>query len=58
MSSSRVQMTFTGALTAFEVSTASVTKSGSPRRPNPPPSSVVTTSTRSTGTPASFAASA
>src|SRR5438876_671695 len=58
MSSSRVQMTFAGALTAFEVSTASVTKPGSPRRPNPPPSGVVTTPTRSTGTPARLAARA
>ena len=41
MSSSRVHMTFTGLPTAFDVSTASVTKSASPRRPNPPPRYVV-----------------
>src|ERR1041385_7409870 len=35
MSSSRDQMTFTGAPTAFETRTASETKSGSSLRPNP-----------------------
>ena len=43
MSSSRVQTTFTGAPTAFDVSTASITKSTSPRRPKPPPRSVTWT---------------
>jgi hypothetical protein len=44
-------MTFTGAPTAFAVSTASTTKSISPRRPKPSPSRVVFTVTFSGGTP-------
>ena len=51
MSSSRDQTTFTGAPTAFDVSTASVTKSASPRRPNPPPRYVVWIFTLSAGRP-------
>ena len=42
--------------TAFAVSTASTMKSISPRRPKPPPSSVVFTVTFSGGTPAMRAA--
>ena len=49
MSSSRVQTTLTGLPTAFDVSTASVTKSASPRRPNPPPRYVVKMLTLSGG---------
>ena len=56
MSSSRVQTTFTGAPTAFDVSTASITKSTSPRRPKPPPRSIVWTETCPMGSPVSFAA--
>ncbi len=41
MSSSRVQISFTGAPTAFDASTAAGMKSTSRRRPNPPPSKVV-----------------
>src|SRR2546425_891628 len=56
MSSSRVHTTFTGAPTAFDVSTASTMKSISARRPKPPPSSVVFTMTFSGGRPVSRAA--
>ena len=45
MSSSRVQISFTGAPTAFDASTAAGTKSTSRRRPKPPPSRVVWTLT-------------
>ena len=45
MSSSRVQINFTGAPTAFDASTAAGTKSTSRRRPKPPPSKVVCTLT-------------
>ena len=51
MSSSRVHTTFTGLPTAFDVSTASVTKSASPRRPKPPPRYVVWMWTASAGSP-------
>src|SRR5678815_4165060 len=51
MSSSRDQITLTGAPTAFDVSTASVTKSPSPRRPKPPPTYVVCTKTLLSGRP-------
>ena len=45
-------MTFTGPPPiALAVSTASITKSRSPRRPNPPPRSVVWIVTRSGGSP-------
>jgi len=56
MSSSRVHTTFTGAPTAFAVSTASTMKSISPRRPKPPPSKVVLTMTFSGGSPVILAA--
>jgi len=49
-------MTFTGAPTALDVSTASTMKSCSPRRPKPPPRSVVWTVTFSGGSPVSRAA--
>ncbi len=55
MSSSRVQITLTGTPTAFAVSTASTMKSCSPRRPKPPPRSVVCTVTFSSGSPVSRA---
>ncbi len=45
MSSSRVQISFTGAPTAFDAATAAGTKSTSRRRPKPPPSRVVWTLT-------------
>jgi hypothetical protein len=51
VSSSRDQITFTGAPTAFDVSTASMTKSPSPRRPNPPPRYAVCTNTLLSGRP-------
>ena len=51
MSSSRDQITFTGAPTALEVSSASRMKSSSKRRPNPPPRYVVWTCTFSGATP-------
>src|SRR6266540_236672 len=51
VSSSRDQITFTGAPTAFEVSSASWMKSSSNRRPKPPPRYVVWTFTFSGGTP-------
>src|SRR5512132_1916391 len=51
MSSSLDQITLTGAFTAFEVSTASATKSCCPRRPKPPPSIIVLTLTASSGKP-------
>jgi hypothetical protein len=41
MSSSRVQITLTGAPTAFDASTAAGMKSISKRRPKPPPIRVV-----------------
>ena len=50
-------MTFTGPPPiALAVSSASTTKSRSPRRPNPPPSSVVWIVMRSAGSPVSRAA--
>src|SRR6266516_3578917 len=49
-------MTFTGAPTACETRTASETKSGSSRRPNPPPRNVVWTRTRCLDKPVSSAA--
>ena len=56
MSSSRDQITFTGAPTALDTRTASETKSGSSRRPNPPPEKVVWIRTFSLGMPATSAA--
>src|SRR6266511_2439195 len=56
MSSSRDQITFTGAPTAWDTRTASETKSGSSRRPNPPPKNVVWMRTLSRGSPVSSAA--
>ena len=56
MSSSRVQTSLIGMPAAFDTSTASSTKSVSPRRPKPPPTNVVTTVTASSGRPAIFAA--
>ena len=56
MSSSRVQITFTGAATAFETRTASETKSGSSRRPKPPPENVVWMRTFSLANPVTSAA--
>ena len=50
-------MTFTGPPPmALATSTASITKSRSPRRPNPPPRNVVLTVTLSTGSPVRRAA--
>src|SRR2546422_8956650 len=56
MSSSRVQTTFTGFLMALEICTASWTKwlSGTARRPNPPPQSIVFNFTCSGLRPVSF----
>ena len=54
ISSSRVQINFTGAPTAFDASTAAGMKSTSRRRPNPPPSRVVWTLTWSGFSPAAF----
>jgi len=58
MSSSRVQVSFTGRPgIATAACAASTTKSISARRPKPPPISVVRISTCAGGNPAAFAAS-
>jgi len=54
-SSWRVQRILTGARTARDASTASMTKSDRPRRPNPPPSSVTLTITAEGSSPSAFA---
>src|SRR5487761_2439515 len=56
MSSSRVQMSFTGRPAALAATVAWVTKSASPRRPNPPPRYIVWTRTRAAGIPSTAAA--
>src|ERR1700752_2896117 len=56
MSSSRDQTTLIGLAVAFRIVTASETKSDVPRRPNPPPSSVLFTLTLFSGSPVISAA--
>ena len=56
MSSSRVQITCTGAPIFIDVSTASCTKSVRPRRPSPHPKKVGCTDTLSIGRPVICAA--
>src|SRR2546430_678897 len=56
MSSSRVQTTFTGPSTSFAMRTALVSKSTSSRRPNPPPSRWLWTTTFSGGKPVTWGA--
>src|SRR5258708_7608301 len=56
MSSSRVHTTFTGPSTCCPMRTACVTQSYSSRRPNPPPSRWLCTTTFSSGWPATPAA--
>ena len=58
MSSSRVQMTLIGRLSALETSTAWVSSSLTARRPNPPPRKQLWTNTAFGSTPPAFAANA